>query len=240
MKLKGFHWGLILVGVIMGSMLSVQFRLTKDIQHTPPVRQAQTLAAQVNEARKERDELQQRVNDLRARLDREAAGPRLDTLKTELNRVRIEAGLVDVTGPGVEVTLNDSNIQVQPGQNPNLYVLHDEDVLKIVNELKAAGAEAIAINGQRMLATSEIRCIGPTILTNKNQRLTPPFVIAAIGNPDTMINSLQMRGGVIEQLQFWGIQVGVKRAAQLRVPAYTGGIRFDYARPVDEEGRTGQ
>ncbi|WP_207712590.1 DUF881 domain-containing protein [Desulfofundulus sp. TPOSR] len=233
-KIRGFHWALVLVGLVMGLMLAVQFRLTRDIQETPPVKQTQTLAAQVNQAKKERDELQRRVSDLRTRLDEVAAGPRLNALKEELNRVRITAGLVDVSGPGVEVTLNDSNQILQPGQNPNLYVLHDEDVLKIINELKAAGAEAIAINGQRMLATSEIRCIGPTILTNRNQRLTPPFVISAIGNPDNLINSLQMRGGVVEQLRFWGIQVEVKKVAQLTVPAYTGGVRFEYARPLEE------
>jgi len=232
-KMRGFHWALILVGLVMGLMLAVQFRLTRDIQETPPVKQAQNLAAQVNQARKERDELQRQVTELRAHLDEVTAGPRLDALKEELNRVRIAAGLVEVSGPGVMITLNDSNQVIQPGQNPNLYVLHDEDVLKIINELKAAGAEAISINGQRMLATSEIRCIGPTILTNRNQRLTPPFVISAIGNPDNLVNSLLMRGGVVEQLRFWGIQVEVKKVAQLTVPAYTGGVRFDFARPLE-------
>ncbi|WP_152948028.1 DUF881 domain-containing protein [Desulfofundulus thermobenzoicus] len=238
-RIRGFYLALMVVGVIMGLLLAVQFRLTRDIQETPPVKQTQSLAAQVNALREERDTLQKQVRDLRDQLDRAAAGPNLESMKEELNRVRVQAGLVEVTGPGVEVTLNDSNVEVKPGENPNLYVLHDEDVLKIINELKAAGAEAMSINGQRMLATSEIRCIGPTILTNHNQRLTPPFVISAIGNPDTMINALQMRGGVVEQLQFWGIQVGVKKVAQVTVPAYTPGVRFDYARPVKEGGEKG-
>jgi len=111
-------------------------------------------------------------------------------------------------------------------------VLHDEDVLNVLNELKAAGAEALSINGQRMLASSEIRCIGPTVLTNKSYRLTPPFVIRALGDQDNMVNSLQMRGGIIEQLNFWGIQVSVRRVENLTIPAYNGTIKFDYAQPV--------
>ncbi|WP_245574287.1 DUF881 domain-containing protein [Desulfovirgula thermocuniculi] len=235
--MKKLSWTFMLAGLILGLMLAVQFRLARDVQEVPSIKQTQTLAAEVAQARKERDDLQRQVNDLRAQLDQAAAGPRVKALKEELNRVRILAGMVEVVGPGVEVTLNDSNRAARPGENPNLYVLHDEDVLKIINELKAAGAEALAINGRRLLATSEIRCIGPTILTNRNQRLTPPFVIAAIGDPDNLIGSLRMRGGVVEQLQFWGIQVDIKRVEQLRIPAYAGGVRLEYAKPAGGEGQ---
>lgn len=235
--MKRLPWPFVLAGLILGLMLAVQFRLTKDVQEVPSIKQTQALAAEVSQARKERDELQRQVNELRLQLDQAGAGPRVKALKEELNRVRILAGLVEVVGPGVEVTLNDSNRAARPGENPNLYVLHDEDVLKVINELKAAGAEVMAINGRRLLATSEIRCIGPTILTNRNQRLTPPFVISAIGDPDNLIGALHMRGGVVEQLQFWGIQVEIKRVEQLRIPAYAGAVRLEYAKPAGGEGQ---
>lgn len=233
-QLKSYHLALFLAGLAISLLLTFQFRITRDVAKSPAVQQKQALVEQVNQSRQERDALKKRVGDLRAQLDRLAAGAQLGPLKEELDQARIEAGLMAVSGPGVEVTLNDSNVVVQPGENPNLYVLHDEDVLNVLNELKAAGAEALAINGQRLLATSEIRCVGPTILTNKSYRLTPPFVITAIGNQDNLINSLQMRGGIIDQLKFWGIQVAVRRVDNLTIPAYTGSIRFDYARPVTE------
>lgn len=236
-KSKNYQIALIVVGLVLGLLLAVQFRMTRDMhkQKGPVVQRAQTLVSRVNEAREKRDNLQERANELRQKLDKAAAGPELVNMKDELTLYRIEAGLSDLTGPGVEVTMNDSNVAVQPGENPNLYVLHDEDVLKVLNELKAAGAEALAINDQRLISSSEIRCVGPTILTNRNQRLTPPFVISAIGDPDNMINSLKMRGGVVEDLQIWGIQVGIKKVSQLTIPAYSGGIRFEYARPADEK-----
>lgn len=230
--LKSYHFVLFLAGLAISLLLTFQFRITRDVVRSPAVQQKQVLAEQVNQSRQERDALKKRVGELRAQLDRIAAGQQLGPLKEELDKARIEAGLMAVSGPGVEVTLNDSNLVIQPGENPNLYVLHDEDVLNVLNELRAAGAEALAINGQRLLATSEIRCVGPTILTNKSYRLTPPFVISAIGNQDNMINSLQMRGGIIEQLKFWGIQVAVRRVDNLTIPAYAGSIRFDYAAPV--------
>lgn len=235
MKVKTSHLALMLVAVILGFMLAVQFRATREAGQTPPVQRAASLVNKVSDDRKKRDELQSRVNELRDKLDNAATRADLHALKDELTRARIEAGLSEVQGPGIEVTLNDSNLVAQKGENPNLYVLHDEDVLKVLNELRAAGAEAMALNDQRLVATSEIRCIGPSILVNKNQRLAPPFVIYAIGNQDNMINALKMRGGVIESLQFWGIQVNAKKLPQITVPPLTGGVKFEYARAAAVE-----
>lgn len=234
MRLKPFHLALALVGLVLGILLSVQFKLTTETMKTPQVSQVQAMAAKVNEARSERDRKQEQVNKMRAELDKIAAGAELGPLRVDLTAARIEAGLAEVTGPGIEVTLNDSNMAAKPGENPNLYVLHDEDILRVLNELRAAGAEALAINGQRVLATSEIRCTGPTILINRNQRLTPPFVISAVGNQDNLVNSLKMRGGVIEYLQVFGIQASVKKVSNLNIPAFSGVISFDYAKPAAE------
>jgi uncharacterized protein YlxW (UPF0749 family) len=236
-QVKSYHYALFFVGLAIGILLTFQFRITKDVLRAPSIQEKQALAAQVNNSRAERDALKKKVSDLRTQLDRVAAGQQLGPLKEELEKARLAAGLIAISGPGIEVTLNDSNVVVKPGENPNLYVLHDEDVLSVLNELRAAGAEALAINGQRLLATSEIRCVGPTILTNKSYRLTPPFVISALGNQENMINALQMRGGIIEQLKFWGIQISVRRSDNLTIPAYAGSIRYEYARPVTSPGK---
>ncbi len=227
---KGFQWGLALVGLVLGIMLAFQFRVTREINKTEPVQRAQQMSAELSQLKKDRDSFQARVAELRATLDQLPAGPRESELKEELDMARILAGVTELSGPGVEVTLNDSNITLKPGDNPNLYVLHDEDVLRVLNEIRAAGAEAISINGQRLLSNTEIRCTGPTIVLNKNKRLAPPYVITAIGNPDTLEGSIKMKGGVAETLQFWGIQVGVKKIPQVTVPPYSGGISFDYAK----------
>ncbi|MFZ5592172.1 MAG: DUF881 domain-containing protein [Bacillota bacterium] len=224
MRLKPLHFSALLVGLVMGLLFSVQFKLTRDIAQTQPVQRAKTMAGQLEQARSERDEWQKKVAGLRDELDHTLAPRALGDLQAELEKARILAGNTPVVGPGLEVRLSDSNLAVKPGENPNLYVLHDEDVLKVINELKAAGAEALAINEQRLTATSEIRCIGPTILTNKSQRLSPPFVIYAIGNPETMLSALNMRGGVVESLRFWGIQVSMHKLDRITIPALAGGF----------------
>lgn len=230
MKVLSYHWALALVGLVLGIMLAMQFRVTGEIQNNETIQRTKELSGQITQLKRERDSLQAQVGNLRTQLDTLSTGPHASQIKEEMDQAAVLSGSTDLTGPGVQVTLNDSSISVKPGENPNLYVLHDEDVLRVLNEIKAAGAEAISINGQRLLATTEIRCTGPTIVLNKNKRLAPPYVITAIGNQETIENSLMMRGGVAETLLFWGIQVSVKRLPQVTVPAFTGGNRYDYAR----------
>jgi len=218
----------------MGFMLAVQFRITShNAQNaSPSLDRPIALAQELDKAKESRDAQQKKVDNLREQLDKAAGGPELARVKQELDAARKDAGLTEMQGSGVEVTLNDSSNVLQPGENPNFYVLHDSDVLSILNELKAAGAKAISINDQRLITSSEVRCIGPTILVNKNQRLSPPFVIYALGNPETLQNALKMKGGVVESLQIWGIQVNVKKVDKIVIPPYTGGLVFDYARPT--------
>lgn len=227
---KTFHWSLALVAVILGLMLAMQFKATRDITPTVPVQRAQELTEKIRSMQEKRDELQLKIKELRNQLDRAIARPQLNKMKAELDNARMHAGMVALAGPGVEVVLNDSNLPLKQGQNPNLYVLHDEDISNVLNELKASGAEALAINGNRLISTSEVRCTGPTVLVNKNVRLAPPFKIAAIGDPETLESGLMMPGGVVDLLKSWGIQVAIKKMDKVVVPAYKGAVPLGYAR----------
>ncbi len=225
-KLKNVYWSVALVSLLLGVILAVQFRMTRDVQQNEAIRRTQELAEQVEQMKKEHDVLQAQLSRMRGQLENLSTETLAPQSKEEMERTMIFAGITKLTGSGVEVTLKDSNATQKTG-NPNLNLIHDEDILKIVNELKAAGAEAIAINGQRLTATTEISCSGPAIRINK-KALAPPFIITAIGNPETMDSALQMRGGVADYLQFFGIQVSVKKLEQLAMPAYSGSIKSDY------------
>ncbi len=224
MQKKG-QLSLTLVCIILGIMLAVQFRTTQDIRSSLPFQRAEDLTQRLMQVEKERDSLQQQIRDLR-----QASG------NVTSDDIKIKAGLVALQGKGIIITLDDTkpNTPVST-KNPNLYLIKDEDILKILNELRAAGAEAIAINHQRILASSEIRTAGRFISVN-NTNLAAPFEIKAIGNPETMETALKMRGGVIETIQFWGIQVSVKSADTVEIPAYKGTFHFQQAKPVQNGG----
>lgn len=151
----------------------------------------------------------------------------------DLERLRIAAGLTAMEGEGVTIEMDDSTREAKSGENPNLYVIHDDDVLRVINELRAAGAEAISINGQRLIETSEIRCAGPTLSVN-NVRSAAPFIISAIGDKVSLENSIKMRGGVEQTLSVWGIRIEVKASDHVYIPPFEGERTFVHARPTVE------
>lgn len=222
-KLKKFYWSIALVSIILGIIVSVQYRIARDIQYNESVLKTQELTAQVDQMKKERDVLQAQLTRMRGQMENLSTGSLAPENKEGIETAYIFAGVTGVTGSGVEVTLQDSSALHEPDENPNFYIVHDEDILKVVNELKAAGAEAVAVNEQRLTATTGISCSGPAISVN-NKELVPPFVITAVGSPEILAGALNMRGGVLEFLQFCGIEVSVKKLEKITIPAYAGSI----------------
>jgi len=155
--------------------------------------------------------------------------------QAQLDQARFLAGLTPVEGPGVVVTLNDSKKPHPKGLPPGMTppnLIHDTDINQVVNELKAAGAEAIAVNDQRLVTTSAIRTAGPTIFVN-NTPQAPPYVIKAIGNPKSITAALNLKGGITVALSsFDPAMFSVQEARALRLPAYDGGTEPRYARPA--------
>ena len=224
--IKQGHMAIALVCVVLGIMLAVQFRTTQDIRSTIPYQRVEDLAQRLSQVEKEREILLKQVETLRKSSGTEA-------LSKEMELIKMGAGVLPLEGPGISVTIDDSKRPNKPGDNLNLYLIHDDDILKVINELWAAGAEAISINEQRLIASSEIRCAGPTLSVN-NTRYAPPYEVRVIGDPQTLENALKMRGGVVETLQFWGIQVTIKKQELVRVPAFKGAFHFELAKPVKE------
>lgn len=149
----------------------------------------------------------------------------------QLNRAEILAGLTDVEGEGVIVTIEDNTTDFSTDLNSE--VIHDADILNVINELRAAGAEAISINGERVLSTSAIRCTGPTVSVNERQ-YAAPYIIKAIGSASNLEAALMMRYGVVEVLNSWGINVNVVKSNKISIAAYEGVMDFKYVKNVEE------
>ena len=229
---KEGHISIAFVCMVLGFMLALQFRIAMEQRASLPHQRIEELSARLLETEKERDALQNQV----ASLQKLSASAENEEGKKALESLSLRSGLVPLMGPGVIVTIDDSKIASKAGDNQNLYIIHDDDLLKVINELRAAGAEAISVNGQRLVATSEIRCAGPTLSVN-NVRSAPPYEIRAIGDAATLENSLKMRGGVAETLHVWGIQLNIEVSQNVTVPAYKGITQFNYARSAGEASK---
>ena len=127
----------------------------------------------------------------------------------DAEQLRLLLGLSAGVGKGIKITLQDSDYNPQ-STNPNEYIVHESHIFKVLNELKIAGAEALSINGQRLRANSYISCNGP-VITIDGQQYPAPFVIEAIGNQDALISSLELTGGVFDQLLNEQVVVTIER-----------------------------
>ncbi|GAA4715603.1 DUF881 domain-containing protein [Brevibacillus fulvus] len=228
-----FHLYLTLVTFATGFLMASAIETTKFSRTQQQNSQQQEQETQLTErilAEKERNQdLEQQLLDLQksvgkveeemAQRQSEAAG-----ILDQLEAARMLAGVVPVEGPGIEVTMQDNE---KASEAPDVinYIVHEQDVRLVVNELRAAGAEAISINGQRLVSNSAIRCVGPTIIVN-GIKSAAPFVITAIGDPNTMENALNLPGGVLQSLQDF-VQIDVAKKDKVQLPAFVGDVKFE-------------
>lgn len=146
----------------------------------------------------------------------------------ELKTNNTYLGLTDVSGKGVIITLRDNQSVTSDTATDNIrnYIIHDLDILQILNELKNAGAEAISINDQRMIPTSSITCIGNVVKIN-GEKIGAPFIIKAIGTQETLYENLKRPGGILDQLDGW-ITTDIKKANNLVITKYNGVLSYKY------------
>jgi len=215
-------WAPGLVCLLLGFLLVVQLRTQRTVGRTPtaagsaPMVVLSTLVEANARLRQERAALTSQI----AEYQQASGQERLTALVGELNRLRIVNGLVEVTGPGVEVRI----------EGP----LSPLEMQDLVNELRNVGAEAIVLNGQRLVASSVIASSGDALVVN-GQPLTPLYIFQAIGYPHNMEAALTRQGGLITLLArvHEGQRSTVTQRARMVLSVYTRPLQFEYARPIE-------
>lgn len=159
---------------------------------------------------------------------------RSSQLLTDLKTNQMLAGTVDVEGPGVVVTLSDGDTDTKAQDNPQISIVHDSDILMMINELMVAGAEAISVNDERLINSSGIACQGTHITVN-DKPCDGPFIIKAIGSNKRMIDVMDKKGSYANCVKTLGIGVKIEKSEKLTIPKYEGKVNFEYAKPVEEK-----
>lgn len=221
----------------LGFLVVIQARAGRSLGEQPevPTRNIYALATLLREERRARAELEDELARLSLRLEAiqrsSSQGQSVTALMSaELERLRLALGLKAMEGPGVSVAMRDAPTR-PAGANPA--VVTYQDIVGVINELWAAGAEAVAVNTQRVTATTGFAQVGGTVVVNL-QRLTAPFVITAIGDAATLEGALAIRGGLVDAMRAIGLSITVTRHARVQVPAASGPGPFEHARPVKE------
>lgn len=229
---------LLALGFLIAAQLASQGpRIRYTTQERPPLVET-AVDLQVRQ-----DELKARILELRAQISEREGATRgsadlVRELDEELATARIAAGLLPLVGTGIVVQLDDSTEPAAPGTNETDYLVSAGDLRAVVEELWVVGAEAVAINGERITTTTAIIDIGPSILVN-SAYLAPPFQVTALGPPD-LYDRLSVSPGYLDFLQTrvapFGLRVAYAEPEQVDIPAFAGTVTLRHARVEPDVG----
>ena len=232
---RSTHFSLYLTSALVAFILATSYASQSAREESSSDRRAE-LASLVSARQERSDSLQRELKGLRDRVDaagRASGRAALESLRSDVARIALLAGETAVRGNGLLVTVADGPLAGRDQSSAD-FQIQDVDVQQIVNALWDGGAEAIAINGQRIVSTTAVRSAGGTILVNYRV-LTSPYVIAAIGDSGTLDRSFSDSATARRFREWVGsyhLGFSVKRARGILLPAFGGSIRFRYAQPM--------
>ncbi|AHM56348.1 hypothetical protein EAL2_c10500 [Peptoclostridium acidaminophilum DSM 3953] len=235
--MKNGKIAILILSLVLGIVMTIQFKTSKiSTGGVVSSQKARQLSAELKSLKDKRENLQEELGILESKIkayeeSQASSSTVTKNLKEDIQRYEILAGYTDVMGPGVEITIASS----QPGQDEQMLTYNYEMLLSLINKLNAAGAEAIAVNDERIVASTEIHLsadAGDKIVIN-DKPVKAPYYIKAIGNSDTLEAALNMRYGIVWEIrQYTGLKVDVKKADVLEILRYGNKIEFNYAQPV--------
>ncbi|MBI4744576.1 MAG: DUF881 domain-containing protein [Actinobacteria bacterium] len=238
-KLPDFHFNLeqikriqliiaFICGII-GLLIATQLKVQQNVTVQLSAQSEQDLGQIVRELTNEINTLQRDVSNYTIQLYKynQAASDKktiLNEAVKNLQTLKISAGLINVQGPGIIIQLEDKK-----------NVLNNYDLFDLVQELKSAGAEAISINDKQITSRTAFKMSGNRIVID-NKKISPPYYIRSIGNPDTLYQAINLLGGIRDALtSFEGVSLKIKKENNLVVPAVEKQVKYKFAKPVNGE-----
>lgn len=220
-----------MVCIILVAVSLIQFKTVKqvnvsDIEHMEETQLREELASwksKYEEINEKLADTNQKIEEYTSKIESNEEASEL--LDEELNKSRLLLGLTDVTGDGVVITLTDNDSEK----------ITATDIVELVNELRYAGAEAISVNGVRVVNMTEFADIYGYIIMKPSQRITSPYVIKAIGSQTQLINTLSIKEtGFIDYRTSQGKTVKLEKQRNIKIPKYTGEIEVRYMKEVED------
>lgn len=234
----------LLGGLVAGAVISTQWQpqsaSSAMAAPAPKTRQSDRdiVATTISKLEAEQIRLKSQIANLRSELEdaQNTDANRKSTLtgiNNEITRQRNLSGMSALRGPGVVATLDDSTVRSIPeGEDPANYILHDYDLRDVLNALWIAGAEAISMNGERIVSSTSLYCVGTTVICNAT-RLSPPFEVRAIGDPQALSAALEgsaQMAKLNQRAAIYDLPITIVQNQEISVPAHNGSLVFKYAK----------
>ncbi len=221
-----------IVCVILVSVSLVQFKTVEQVNETDiETMRDEELREQISlwkskweEANEKLEETNSKINEYNEKLESNEEASEL--LDEELRKSQLILGTTDVVGDGVVITLTDTE------ESP----IEAADLVDLINELRFAGAEAISINGVRIVNMTDIVDIDSYIIIKPSQRLVSPYVVKAIGNQTYLVSTLCLKNsGFVDKYNNSGKSVKLDKQRNIKIPKYSGTMNIKYMKEVTDK-----
>ena len=227
---KGKVTMIITIGIacfVLALVMSMQFKIVNetDITSIENMREAE-LRTELASWKSKYEEVQQKYDETSKKIaeyeqNKESNDETEKLIEDELGQVNITLGKTDMQGEGIEITLKDTN-------NEEISRITADDLILIINSLKAAGAEAISINDERIINMTDIVDINNSFIKINGQRIVSPYVIKAIGNQSYLESILIAQGGAVDEMTKIGQDVSITKSNKVLVPKYNKELKIKY------------
>ncbi|OPJ56860.1 DUF881 domain-containing protein [Alkalithermobacter paradoxus] len=224
------------LSILLGIIIMIQFKtIEKATGGVVSSQKSHQLAAELKSLRDRKEVLLRELRSVENRIEEYKNAEANESivvknLKNDIKKYENLAGYYDVSGPGIIVKLEEPKDSASSG----ILTYNYELLLALINKLNASGAEAISVNKERIIATTEIALSGENLLINGNPTI-PPFEVRAIGDANTLEASLNLRYGIVWEIRtYYGINVSIEKNQNIQIPRYSKRINFRYAKPVEK------
>jgi len=212
--------------LILSTVMFMQFKVVNqtDITSIENMRESE-LRAELSNWKEKYEDVNTRYEEVEKNIKEYQGQEKTDNekaklLQTELEQINLELGKTDVIGQGITITLKET-------KSTDTAITAD-DLLVIVNSLKLAGAEAISINEERVINTTDIVEINNSFIKINGQRILAPYIIKAIGEPNYLESSLLGNGGYVDELRKNGYEVSIEKGSKINIKKYEDELNSKY------------
>lgn len=223
---------ILIICVILVTVSLIQFKTVEKVNETEIENmREEELREKISEWKSKYEEANEKLEETNLKINEyiekiETNEEASELLDEELRKSQLILGTTDVVGDGVVVTLTDT------AENP----IKAEDLVDLINELRFAGAEAISINGVRIINMTDIVDIDSYIIVKPSQRLVSPYVVKAIGNQTYLVSNLCLKNsGFVDKYNNSGKSVKLDKQRNIKIPKYSEKINIKYMKEVTEK-----
>lgn len=230
--------------IVIGIGLACQMKVSDGQRLYVSPKTIEDYKTTISSEQDEIEKLEALINETKLKLDTYENGSEADELQeetfeenliAEAAKYKMAAGKQKVQGAGVEVVIDDGTRALFPGEDVNNLLVHDTDIIMIINELNRCGAEAVSVNGQRITPNTAVSCSGYTVRIN-GEVYARPFRIKAIGDGKRMAAALVGPDGYGTSLKNWGVQFEVRLKDDLVIDAVSKDYVYRYMNKLQGEG----